>query len=162
MRYASGKTTNRDVKNETETPPERRRSQLGGRLWKAGMGLSLIVVGSVFVNYLWSSYQRAAVMDSWVETPCTIQSFTVDDSELNQRGMPKYVVEVRYLYEFEGEDYIGDRLVGEGAEVDAHGFGHGGGESTRLAPPYGRSPRSLEDVSVGGGAATPGRRRTGR
>jgi len=110
MRYASGKTTNRDVKNETETPPERRRSQLGGRLWKAGMGLSLIVVGSVFVNYLWSSYQRAAVMDSWVETPCTIQSFTVDDSELNQRGMPKYVVEVRYLYEFEGEDYIGDRL----------------------------------------------------
>lgn len=74
------------------------------------MGLVLVVVGSVFVDYLWSSHRRAAVMDGWVETPCRIESFEVDDTQVNQRGMPKYVLELAYRYQWNGHDYVGRRL----------------------------------------------------
>ncbi|MDF1823170.1 MAG: DUF3592 domain-containing protein [Verrucomicrobiales bacterium] len=83
---------------------------LAGRLWKIAMGLVLVTVGSLFVYYLWGSYERAAKMDLWVETPCLITSMSVDDSELNQRGMPKYIMEVRYAYEFGGKEFTGDRI----------------------------------------------------
>ena len=108
MGYTTGKPAFRDVKKDASSPPE--KSNLGGRLWKVGMGTILIIVGSVFVSYLWGSYQRATVMDSWVETTCTITSLNVDDSEVNQRGMPKYILEVEYEFEFAGETHVGDRI----------------------------------------------------
>jgi hypothetical protein len=74
------------------------------------MGIALVAVGSVFVQYLWNSYLRAAKMDDWVAVPCRIESIGVNDSERNQRGMPKYVLELAYRYEFNGHDYIGNRL----------------------------------------------------
>lgn len=83
---------------------------LAGRLWKIVMGLALIGAGSLFVYYLWDSYARASKMDAWVETPTVITAMDVDDTELNQRGMPKYIMEVRYTYEFGGNEYTGDRI----------------------------------------------------
>ncbi len=74
------------------------------------MGTLLVIVGSVFVSYLWGSYERAALMDSWVETPCRIVSLEVDDTQLNQRGMPKYILEAKYEYEWEGNALTGDRI----------------------------------------------------
>ena len=81
------------MKNDTTTPPATTPAprQFGGRVWKSLMGLLLIGVGSIFVQYLWNAYQRAAKMDAWIEVPCTIVSMDVDDEQLNQRGMPKYV-----------------------------------------------------------------------
>ncbi|MEM9017575.1 MAG: DUF3592 domain-containing protein [Verrucomicrobiota bacterium] len=84
--------------------------QLGGRIWKILMGLILIAAGSTFVAYLWGSYQRASIMDSWVETETTIESLEADDTQVNQRGMPKYILEVRYPYQFGGKDYLGTRI----------------------------------------------------
>lgn len=81
------------------------------------MGLVLIGVGSIFVLYLWNSYRRAATMDAWVEVPCRILSMDVDDSELNQRGMPKYIFRVSYQYEFNGVTYTGSRLKRLSTEV---------------------------------------------
>lgn len=86
------------------------KSNIAGRLWKIGMGLVLIVVPLMFVQYLWNSYQRATVMDDWAETPCRIVSSGLDDTEVNQKGFPKYILEVEYTYEFEGESYTGDRV----------------------------------------------------
>lgn len=83
---------------------------LAGRLWKIAMGLVLVAVGSIFVYYLWDSHERASTMDSWVETSCVITSMDVNDSELNQRGMPKYIMEVRYAYEFDGKEFTGNRI----------------------------------------------------
>lgn len=83
---------------------------LGGRLWKSLMGLMLVGVGSIFVQYLWNAYNRAAKMDEWVEVPCLITAMDVDDKELNQRGMPKYVFKVAYQFELEGKTYTGNRL----------------------------------------------------
>lgn len=101
------------MKNDTSptvSSPLKHPLHLGGRLWKCFMGLILIGVGSIFVQYLWHTYTRAVKMDAWVEVPCRIETMEVDDSELNQRGMPKYVFKVTYSYEFEGKPYTGDRL----------------------------------------------------
>jgi len=81
------------------------------------MGLVLIGVGSIFVQYLWNSYSRAAKMDAWVEVPCEIVTMDVNDDELNQRGMPKYIFNVTYHYEFEGKPYTGTRLKQLSTEV---------------------------------------------
>ena len=101
------------MKNDTSptvSSPLKHPLHLGGRLWKCFMGLILIGVGSIFVQYLWHTYTRAVKMDAWVKVPCRIETMEVDDSELNQRGMPKYVFKVTYSYEFEGKPYTGDRL----------------------------------------------------
>lgn len=100
------------MKNEppSPAPPPDRPREYAGRFWKATVGLLLIVVGSVFVDYLWSSYRRAAVMDAWVEVPCRIESIGVDDSGRNQRGLPKYTLELSYRYEYGGESRVGKRL----------------------------------------------------
>jgi hypothetical protein len=101
------------VKNEEATPtpnPTRPPNDLGGRVWKIVMGLLLIGAGWTFVSYLWGAYQRAAQMDGWAEVPCRIESVEVDDSELNQRGMPKYVLRIAYRYQWNGHDYLGNRL----------------------------------------------------
>ena len=100
------------MKNDTTTQPATTPAprQFGGRVWKSLMGLLLIGVGSIFVQYLWNAYQRAAKMDAWIEVPCTIVSMDVDDEQLNQRGMPKYVFEVAYNYEFEEKFYTGNLL----------------------------------------------------
>ncbi|MCB1205647.1 MAG: DUF3592 domain-containing protein [Verrucomicrobiae bacterium] len=97
------------MKNEDASPPLPPRD-IGGRIWKCLMGSLLIVAGWVFVTYLWNAYMRAAQMDEWVEAPCLIESVHVDDTQKNQRGMPKYLLEVTYRYQWQGHDYLGNRI----------------------------------------------------
>ncbi len=101
------------MKNDTPSPPPAKAKaphHLGGRLWKILMGLLLIGVGSIFVQYLWHAYLRAAEMDGWIAVPCEIVTMVVDDTERNQRGMTKYVLQVTYDYHYEGKTYTGDRF----------------------------------------------------
>jgi len=107
----------RDVKR---TPSSALSSQIAGRLWKFCMGLFLAFVGGIFVQYLWNAYQRASLMDDWVETPCEIVSAGLNDSEKNRKGFPKYILEVEYLYDFGEKTYSGSkvrRLPTEGSDL---------------------------------------------
>lgn len=74
------------------------------------MALILISVSWAFVTYLWRAYLRAAEMDGWAEVPCRIESVSVDDTQRNQRGMPKYLLNLTYRYQWNGHDYLGNRL----------------------------------------------------
>ncbi len=74
------------------------------------MGLLLVLVGGVFVDYLWSSYRRAAKMDAWVEVPCRIESINIEDGGLNQRGLPKYTLDLTYRFQWEGQEQVGTRF----------------------------------------------------
>ena len=101
------------MKNDTtSSPPSKAKAplNLGGRLWKILMGVILIGVGWIFVQYLWHAYLRAAEMDPWIEVPCQIVTMEVDDSEQNQRGMTKYVFQVTYDYQFDGAPHTGNRF----------------------------------------------------
>jgi len=81
------------------------------------MGLILVGVGSIFVSYLWKSHLRGAQMDVWTEVPCQIETVSVDDTEVNQRGMPKYILEITYRYEFNDRKYLGNRIKRLSTEV---------------------------------------------
>lgn len=100
------------MKNDPPAPSTRPPSprDLGGRIWKCVIALILIGVSWALVLYLWRSYMRAAEMDAWVEAPCRIESISIDDTQRNQRGMPKYLLNVTYRYQWNGQDYLGNRL----------------------------------------------------
>jgi len=83
---------------------------LPGRIWKVVMGVFLIAVASVLVQYLWHSYERAALMDAWQEVSCKITKLDVDDSSRNQRGMTKYLMVVAYDYQFDGKEFTGSKI----------------------------------------------------
>lgn len=83
---------------------------LPGRIWKIVMGTFLIIVASVLVQYLWHSYERAALMDGWAEVPCQITKLEVDDSLRNQRGMTKYLMIVAYDYQFDEQPFEGNKI----------------------------------------------------
>ena len=74
------------------------------------MGLLLVAMGAIFMSYLWNAYQRAKLMDSWVETPCRIVSAVLDDSQQNQHYATKYRIDLQYEYEFDGKSYTGTQL----------------------------------------------------
>lgn len=118
MRYSSEILPNCEVKSETPAippPPSQRKisrtNDILGRLWKIGMGLTLMAVGWVFVLYLWNSYQRAAALDVWIPVSGEVLSAEVVKDGLNQRGLTKYLASVRYSYTYEGNRYEGDRLA---------------------------------------------------
>ncbi len=74
------------------------------------LGLICIAMGSLFVWYLWASYKKASITNSWIETPATITQSSIDVSQLTQHYMTKYRLDVEYTYEFEGKKYTGTRI----------------------------------------------------
>lgn len=97
------------MKNDSSSNTPKPPVNLAGRIWKAFLGLGIAIAGWVFALYLWGSYERAAVMDSWIEVPCLIEATNIDDSQLNQRGVPKYILTVTYRYTFDGKEHTSDR-----------------------------------------------------
>ncbi|MCB1062937.1 MAG: DUF3592 domain-containing protein [Verrucomicrobiae bacterium] len=85
-------------------------SNWGGRLWMAGMGLSMAAAGAFFMWFLWKNFDIATAMDTWVETPCTILASTIDDSQMDQHFETKYEFQTSYRYEFGGVSYLGDQV----------------------------------------------------
>ena len=86
------------------------KHNIAGRVWSAGLGLVLILMGGIFVWYLWAAYQRAAVTDSWIETPCVVTSSKIDDSQLTQHYSTKFRLDLEYSYVFEGKDFTGTKI----------------------------------------------------
>lgn len=76
----------------------------------AGIGLSLMAMGALFVSYLWGSYKRATKMDSWVETPCIIEKSELAEAGLTQHYAPKFEPNVSYQYTFDGQEFTGDKI----------------------------------------------------
>lgn len=98
------------MKNDSSSNHSKTPLNLAGRIWKAFLGLGIAIAGWVFAQYLWGSYERAAMMDSWIEVPCIIEATDIDDSQLNQRGVPKYILTVTYRYSHEGKERTSNRV----------------------------------------------------
>jgi hypothetical protein len=118
MRYSSEILPDCEVKSDPpaiSTPPSGRNISRAddflGRLWKIGMGVVLMAIGGIFVQYLWNSYQRAITLDHWIPVSGEVLAAEVVEDGLNQRGMTKYLATVRYAYTYEGVRLEGDRLA---------------------------------------------------
>ncbi len=113
----------RNARRKSNQPPPQSpflSMNLAGRIWICFLGLCLIGAGTIFVNYLWGAYQRATLMDSWVESEAEVKVSKVADGGFDQRGLPKYRHELSYRYSFKGENYEGNqarRLPTESSEL---------------------------------------------
>ncbi|NNE91270.1 MAG: DUF3592 domain-containing protein [Verrucomicrobiales bacterium] len=83
---------------------------LAGKLWGVALGITLILMGSLFVWYLWAAYKKATLTDSWIKTPCEIVSSTIDESQLTQHYSTKFRLDLEYQYTFEGRSFTGTRV----------------------------------------------------
>lgn len=83
-------------------------SNWGGRLWMAGMGLTMAAAGVFFGWFLWKNFDVARDMDDWREVPCQIVASTIDGSQIDQHFETKYEFQVSYRYEIDGRTYLGE------------------------------------------------------
>ena len=67
-------------------------------------------MGAAGCTYLWMSYQKARIVDHWIERPAKVIVSTIDDSGRTQHNDVKYRLEVHYRYEFEGKSYLSSRI----------------------------------------------------
>src|SRR5688572_7629594 len=85
-------------------------SNLGSRLFKAIMGLTLIAMGTVGTIYLWLSWQRAEETRSWkpVEAMITVSEVLTDRA--TPHSPPRYTAEVHYRYQYNGDAHTSHRI----------------------------------------------------
>jgi len=102
--------TNANSPRPPVQPGTGRGSTIGARLWGAALGLMLAAAGALICWYLWLAYQNAKLTDHWVRTPCEVIANHVDDSQVNQHGMPKFKLLISYRYEFEGELRVSNQV----------------------------------------------------
>ena len=87
-----------------------RGSRLAARLWTVALGLMLASAGAGTCWYLWATYQKAKLTDSWEKVPCEIFASAIDRSGKSQHGMTKYELKVSYRYEYGGESRVSNRV----------------------------------------------------
>ena len=81
-----------------------------GSRWLLGMGLVLAVAGGVFTWVLWTSYQRAEVTRRWPEVPARVLSSQVGREQATPNSPTKFLVQVRYEYQWQGQRYESGRF----------------------------------------------------
>lgn len=88
--------------------PDSSHSPYGGRWYIAFIGLSLAIIGGLFVFLMARSFTRAKEMRHWPKVPCVILA-----SELEERRHdPNSPIEYRHRLSF-GYEWHGQRLLGE-------------------------------------------------
>jgi len=75
---------------------------LPDRLWKACLGLSLVAAGSFFCWWLFATWQKAALMDSWIPSQAVILSSEVVPWRFNEFSRAEFQPKIRYRYEVGG------------------------------------------------------------
>lgn len=92
--------------------PERRTKapQKSGRWFLVFTGLSLVLIGGVFVWLMGRSFLRAQEMRSWPEVECVILASDLDERRHDENSPLEYRLNVVFGYEWAGEARTGDRL----------------------------------------------------
>lgn len=85
------------------------QSRAGAR-WLAFIGLGLAFAGSVFTWILWQAWQRAEETRAWASVPARVISSQVLPNQATPQSPTKFLVKVRYEYEWQGRSHISERL----------------------------------------------------
>lgn len=100
-----------------EKPHEtlRPETKMSARVFQAAMGLSLVVIGGLFVWLMARSYLRARDMRSWPEVPCQILVSEIEQRRHDPQSPIEYRAVVNFGYEWRGNPRVGDRLTLRGS-----------------------------------------------
>ncbi len=90
--------------------PPSQPSNLPGRIWKVLLGLGLIAAGSFFCWWLWAVWEKAKLMDDWGQAEGQIIASSVVEWRFNEFSREEYEPRIRYRYQVEDTDFIGDRI----------------------------------------------------
>jgi hypothetical protein len=81
-----------------------------GRWFLAGIGLSLVLIGGLFVWLMGRSFLRAYEMRSWPEVPCVILSSETEERRHDENSPIEFRQNLVYSYQWDGRSYTSDRL----------------------------------------------------
>jgi hypothetical protein len=84
---------------------------LAGRLFLALLGLSLAIIGGLFVWLMARSYLRAREMRSWPEVSCEIISSEVVERRHDENSSLEFRHALTFGYQWQGAARTGDRLT---------------------------------------------------
>ena len=93
--------------SKSPTPPP----SAAGRWFLAGIGLSLALVGALFVWLMARSFERAREMRAWPEVPCVIISSEIEERTIDPNSAPEYTLHVAYGYEWKGERLTSEHVT---------------------------------------------------
>lgn len=82
----------------------------GGRVFLVFLGLSLVLIGGVFVWLMARSYLRAKDMRSWPEVPCEILVSEIETRRHDPQSPLEYRHDVTFGYEWQGKARTSDRF----------------------------------------------------
>ena len=83
---------------------------LSARLFKIGVGLTLVLTGLAVTALLFIPYSRGKETRSWTETPCTITESRIEEAHSGDLADLTYRVYIRFHYESGGKAYDGSRV----------------------------------------------------
>lgn len=89
---------------------ESRSKEWLGRTWIFLMGVGLASAGGFFCWWLWAAWERARLMDSWLEVKAEVVSSKVIPYRFNEFSEPEFVPEIRYRYLRLGQTYEGGQI----------------------------------------------------
>ncbi len=85
-------------------------SRAAGRWFLAGIGMTIALLGVLFVWLMGRSYLRAREMRSWPEAPCVILSSEIEERLHDPQSPREYRLNVSFGYEWKGQPKTGDHL----------------------------------------------------
>lgn len=80
------------------------------RIGLGTLGLSVAIVGMIFVALLYRGYRMASAYDSWTEVPCMVLSSWVEEIPQPGTSVPWYQFRVRYRYDIESVRHVSERV----------------------------------------------------
>jgi hypothetical protein len=87
----------------------------GGRLYLVVLGLSLALIGGVFVWLMARSFLRAREMRDWPQVPCVILSSEIEQRIHDPQSAPESRLAVSFGYEWQGQPKTSDHLTVRGS-----------------------------------------------
>src|SRR6478752_2447420 len=91
--------------------PPSASGNLAGRWFLALLGLSLALIGGLFVWLMARSYLRARDMRSWPEVPCTILTSEVEEKRHDENSPMEFRHDLTFGYQWQDTARTGDHLT---------------------------------------------------
>lgn len=96
-------TTGNDRKRSCQTR--------GGRWFVAFIGISLAIIGGLFVFLMARSFMRAKEMRNWPKVPCVILASELDERRHDLNSPIEYRHRVGFGYEWQGQRLLGEKTT---------------------------------------------------
>lgn len=100
--------------NANPTHPRQETSR-SGRWFLVLLGLSVALIGALFVALLGRSYLRAREMRSWPEISCVIITSEIEERLHDPQSQREYRHDLSFGYEWQGEPLTGDHVTLRGS-----------------------------------------------